>query len=283
MSARTAIRTGRAATREVQENPLVENLERFGYIARGLIYILIGYFALRLAFVGNGKAVDQTGALQLLAAQPFGKYLLIAMAIGLIAYSFWGFIRAFFDVLGRGHDLKGLAARFGFFTSGVSYGALAIVAWNFALGTGGGSAGKPQDMSAQFLSKPYGPLLVGALGVAWIIAAIAQWNPARTADFKQDFKPGIAGQERKWAEALGRFGYAARGVVFLLIGWFLFEAARTVNPKQAVGLDGALLKLAEQPYGIYLLGVVALGLLAFGIYSVMCARWISMLHPRRAS
>jgi len=283
MSASTTARTiktkAEQAKRETVENPFVEGLARAGYVARGVIYALIGILAVQLALADSGKATDQNGAIQMIGAQPFGKWLLILLAIGLLGYSMWGFIRAFFDALGRGHDLKGLIERFGFLVSGVTYGALAVVAFNIATGSGNTNAGKPQDMSAQLMSHPYGQWLVALLGAFWIAAGLAQLYLAWKADFKKDFKPGLPTTERKWAEWLGRFGYAARGVVFALIGWFLIVSAMRFDPKQAVGLDGALLKLAQQPYGMPLLGIVALGLVAFGVYSALCARWIRVFRP----
>ncbi|HZQ05818.1 MAG TPA: DUF1206 domain-containing protein [Anaerolineae bacterium] len=283
MSASTTARTiktkAEQAKRETMENPFVEGLARGGYIARGVIYALIGLLAVQLAFANGGQATDQNGAIQMIGAQPFGKWLLILLTVGLLGYSMWGFIRAFFDALGRGHDMKGLIERFGFLVSGVTYGALAAVAFKFATGSGNANAGKPQDMSAQLMSHPYGQWFVAILGVFWIISALAQFYLAWTASFKKDFQPGLPMNERKWAEWLGRFGYAARGVVFGLIGWFLIVSAMRFDPNQAVGLDGALLKLTQEPYGMPLLAVVALGLVAFGVYSALCARWIRVFRP----
>lgn len=265
-------------TRQAVNTPVVEGLARGGYIARGAIYALIGLLAAQLAFSSGGEITDQHGALQILGAQPFGKILLIVVAIGLVGYAMWGVIRAALDPLGRGSDARGLIERAGFLLSAISYGALAVVAFNAATGVGNASgAGKPQDLSAELLSKPFGPWLVGILGLFWIGAGIGQLYTAWKADFKQDLKSDLPANEKTWSERLGRAGYAARGIVFLLIGWFTIQAALTVNPNQAVGLDGALLKLAHQPYGMFLLGIVALGLLAFGIYSMLCARWMRVL------
>jgi hypothetical protein len=265
-------------TRKAVNTPVVEGLARAGYIARGVVYALIGLLAAQLAFSSGGKITDQQGAIQMLGAQPFGKILLILVAIGLVGYAMWGVIRAVLDPLGRGSDTKGLVERAGFLLSGITYGALAVVAFNAGTGVGKASgAGNPQDMSAQLLSKPYGPWLVGILGLFWIGAGVGQLYTAWKADFKKDLKPNLPASEKLWSERLGRVGYAARGIVFLLIGWFTIQAALTVNPNQAVGFDGALLKLAQQPYGIFLLGIVALGLLCFGIYSMLCARWMRIL------
>jgi len=100
-----------------------------------------------------------------------------------------------------------------------------------------------------------------------------------TADFKKDFKTNeTSPDEQRWAVRAGRIGMAARGVVFAMLGFFVFQAALHVDPKQVKGLDGALQTLAQQPYGPWLLGLVALGLVAFGIYSMLCARWIRVIR-----
>lgn len=269
-----AVRT----TQKAVNTPVVEGLARAGYIARGIVYLLIGLLAAELAFSGGGKVTDQQGALQTLGAQPFGQIVLILIAIGLVGYSMWGVIRAVLDPLGRGSDVKGLVERAGFLLSAITYGALAVVTFNAATGVGSAAgAGKPQDISAQLLSKPFGPWLVGILGLFWLGAGLGQLYTAWKADFKKDLRPNLPANEKTWSERLGRAGYAARGIVFLLIGWFTIQAALTVNPNQAVGFDGALLKLAHQPYGMFLLGIVALGLLCFGIYSMLCARWMRVL------
>jgi len=266
------------SARKAVNTPVVEALARAGYVARGLVYALIGLLAAQLAFSSGGKITDQQGALQILGGQPFGKILLILVAIGLVGYALWGVIRALLDPLGRGSDAKGLMERAGFLLSAVSYGALAVVAFNGAMGVAKADAGGgPQDLSAQLLSKPFGPWLVGILGLFWIGAGLGQLYTAWKADFKKDLRPNLPANEKVWSERLGRAGYAARGIVFLLIGWFTIQAALTVDPKQAVGLDGALLKLSHQPYGIFLLGIVALGLLCFGIYSMLCARWMTVI------
>ncbi len=267
------------AAQRTAKNPVVETAARVGYIARGIVYGLIGLLAADLAFTGNGRVTDQTGALATIGAQPFGKGLLLALALGLVGYALWGFVRAILNPLQRDDDAKGWVERGGFLVSGVTYGALALVAFHFATGFGQASTGKPQDLSAQLLAKPYGPWLVVIFGLFWIGAGVGQLYVAWTADFDKDIKPNLAAQEKKWAERIGRAGYAARGVVFGLIGWFLIQSGIQVNPNAAVGLDGALLKLTQQPYGMPLVGIVALGLLAFGIYSAFCARWIRVWKP----
>ena len=104
----------------------IEGLERWGYVARGVLYVIMGGLALQLAMGAGGQAADPVGALRYIAGQPYGKVLLVAMVVGLAGYSLWGFVRALFDPLGKGSDVKGLLQRAGYLVSGLSYGALII-------------------------------------------------------------------------------------------------------------------------------------------------------------
>jgi hypothetical protein len=134
-------------------------------------------------------------------------------------------------------------------------------------------------LSAKLLAAPGGPLLVGLVGLIAVGGGLGQMYQAYSASFAKDFKTQeMSAGEKTWATRIGRVGLAARGVVFTLMGFFLVQAARTADPSQAKGLDGALQTLAAQPHGPWLLGLVALGLIAFGVYSVLCARWIRITH-----
>jgi hypothetical protein len=270
-----AVREAKQASR----SDLVEALARWGYVARGALYIIMGWLALQTAMGTGGKTTDPVGAMRYIAGQSYGKVLLVALVIGLIGYSLWGFVRAIFDPLHRGSDAKGWVARAGFLVSAVSYGALVLPAYKLLTtgGTGSGQAGNPRGLTVQLMSKPFGIALVYAFGLFWLVAGAGQLITAYKMTFMRDLRTGKMSQtERYWAEVLGRVGYTARAVVYGMIGIFLFRAASTANPQQAQGFDGVLAKLAQGPYGQMLLGAVALGLLLFGVYSVLSARWFTL-------
>lgn len=265
---------GREA-KQVTRSEWVGQWTRLGYIARGVLYALIGLLAVQMALTQGGTVTDQNGVIRMLSEMPYGNVILIVLAIGLAGYAAWGIIRAVFDPLKRGDDAPGLIERASYISSAASYGAFALVALYFAAGWGIHEAGKPQSITAQLLTKPFGQWLVALFGVFWVLAALGQFYTAYKATFMRDLKFGkMGGDERDWAMGLGRFGYAARGVVFAIIGWFLIQAALTFDPNKAKGLDGALLELVKQPYGMILMALVALGVLAFGLYSILCARWM---------
>jgi len=271
---RAAHRVERAAT-----GGWIEGLERWGYVARGVLYIIMGSLALQLAMGAGGQAADPLGALRLIARQPYGKVLLVAMVVGLAGYSLWGLVRALFDPLNKGHNAKGLATRASYLVSAISYGVLIIPALQL-LGIqvpGGRPSGNPRDITAQLMSKPYGLMLVYLFGLFWLVAGVAQFVTAYRTTFMRDLRTlKMSATERYWARVIGRIGYAARGVVYLMISLFVARAASTANPQQAQGFGGALLKLAQGPYGQLLLGLVAAGLVLFGIYSVLSARWYTI-------
>lgn len=273
---------GRVANRKARDaasSRWMTILARIGYAAKGVVYLIIGWLAVQLAIGAGGKATDQRGALQIIYQQPFGKFLLALAAIGLLGYAIWSFLQAWFDTEGKGSDMKGIIARLGYAVVGVSYALLAFAAFQLVVGTGTGSATKSttastQDVTAQLLNHSWGVALVIILGLIVIGVACYLFVKAFTARFQRRLLlTGLSARLRGGVIFLGRFGYAALGVVFSIIGIFLIVAAVQHNPHEAKGLDAALRTLIQQPFGPFLLGIVALGLLAYGVYSFVEARY----------
>jgi Domain of Unknown Function (DUF1206) len=254
-------------------------LARIGYGAKGVVYLIIGWLAVQVAIGAGGKTTDQRGALQVISEQPFGKFLLVLVIIGLIGFAVWCFLQAWFDTEGKGNDIKGIIGRLGYAITGISYAILAFGAFQLVTRTGSGSATKStttstQDVTAQLLNHSWGVVVVVILGLIVIGVAFYMFAKAYTAKFQRRLLlTGLSAQLRRGVIFLGRFGYAALGVVFSIIGLFLIVAAVQHNPHQAKGLDAALGTLAQQPFGPLLLGIVALGLVAYGVYSFVEARY----------
>jgi len=277
-SANATKQAGKAVVQEAKQavtNPWFERLERFGFIVRGLLYIIIGVLALQLAIGAGGATATPTSAIALIGRQPAGKALLVLIIAGLAGYSLWGFVRAILDPLGRGTKPKGLLDRAGFLFSGISYGLLIIPAVLALMDKPStSSAGGTGPVPASLMSGPFGKVLVVVFGLAWIGMGAGQLVTAYVAHFTRDLKTGtMSAQEIKTATWVGRLGFAARGIVFALIGVIILQTAFAVGAKQAQGFDGALAALAHAPYGEILLGAVAIGLILFGAYSAMCAKW----------
>jgi hypothetical protein len=250
-----------------------EWLARSGFVARGLIYGIIGILAIKLALGDGGTTTNQQGALKTIAHQPFGKVLLILVAIGLAGYALWRFIHV---LLGRGPESSDSTfERIAACGSGIVYAGLCAVAVEIILGSGSaGGSSSPSHASAGVFGWPAGTWLVGIAGAVLIGTGLYQGYRGLTKDFLKDSKTEEMGPRvRHWIEWIGTFGHLARMVVFCLVGVFLIKAAIDFDPNKAVGLDGALAKLAHASYGPFLLGVVAAGLIAFGIYSLSDARY----------
>jgi len=254
-------------------------LARIGYAAKGVVYLIIGWLALQLVVGAGGKTTDQRGALQTISEQPFGKFLLALVVIGLVGFAIWCFLQAWFDTEGKGSDLKGIIGRLGYAVTGVTYALLAFGAFQLVAGMGTSSATKSstsstQDVTAQLLKYSWGVAVVVILGLIVIGVACYLFAKAFTARFQRRLLlTGLSAQLRSGVIFLGRCGYAALGVVFGLIGTFLIVAAVQHNPHEAKGLDAALRTLIQQPFGPVLLGIVALGLVAYGVYSFVEARY----------
>ncbi|OUL20588.1 hypothetical protein BV378_29730, partial [Nostoc sp. RF31YmG] len=197
----------------------------------------------------------------------------------LIGYVIWRFVQAIKNPENKGKDAKGLAQRVGYAINGVLYGSLAYSAVQILLGSeSSGNSNSTQDWTARLLSQPFGQWLVGTLGALIIGLGFYQFYKAYSAKFRRKLNLSeLSNTERKWVMAICRFGLLARGIVFCIIGWFLIQAATQYNAQAAGGLDEALQALAQQPYGPWLLGFVALGLLAYGIYMVIKARYSQLV------
>jgi hypothetical protein len=246
-------------------------LARAGLVARGVVYGLIGVLALELALGEGGKATDQQGALQTIAHQSLGELLLLLLAIGLGGYALWRLIRA---AVGHGAEQRDSTfERISALDSGIAYGLLCIAAVEILTSSAGGS-GSTKQTTAGVLGWTGGTVLVGAAGAILIGVAVYQAYKGLSKKFLEDAKTGeMSPGIEKGYTALGVFGHVARAIVFALIGYGLLKAAIDYNPKEAIGLDGALRELAHASYGPALLGLVAAGLIGFGAYSIVDARY----------
>jgi hypothetical protein len=266
-------RGAQAGGEKVAHSRSFEWLARAGFVARGLIYGIIGVLAIKLAVGAGGKTTNQQGALKTIAHQPFGRVLLILVAIGLGGYALWRLVRA---LLGHGpEDSDTGFDRVAALGSGIVYAGLCAIAVEILLGSGsGGGSGNAHRTTAGVFGWPGGTWLVGTAGAVLIGVGLYQGYRGLSKGFLKDSKTEqMSPRVREWFEWIGSFGHLARMVVFGLVGVFLINAAIDFNPNKAVGLDGALAKLAHASYGPFLLGIVAAGLIALGVYSLSDARY----------
>jgi hypothetical protein len=263
--------SARGGAEAIVRSSALEWLARAGFVARGLIYVIIGILAWKLAIGSGAPTADQQGALQAIAHQPFGHALLVLVAIALAGYSLWRLFRA---ALGHGPEgSDSTADRIAALGSGIAYAGLCALAVANLLSSRSGSSTSHRTAAGLFGSTA-GTWLVGAAGMLLIGVGLYQAYRGISRDFLEDSKtdemdPAV----QRSFESIASVGHIARAVVFSLVGVFLVKAAAEFNPNNAVGLDGALAKLARASYGPYMLGVVATGLVAFGIYSLADARY----------
>jgi Domain of Unknown Function (DUF1206). len=256
-------------------SPWVERLARLGYATKGVVYILIGALAVLAALDAGGQTTDTRGAFQEIYSKPFGQVLLGAVAIGLAAYAIWRVTQAIVDAEGKGTDLKGIAIRIGYACSGLLHAGLAFSAARLVFGEKEGSSEQAhKSRTAQVMQLPFGRLLVGLVGAGFIGFGLYQIYKGYKTKFRKRLEVGaMSKREDKWATRFGRFGLAARGVVFGIIGYFLIVSALHYDPNEVRGLGGALQTLAGQPFGKVLLGIVAAGLAIYGFYMLVEARY----------
>jgi hypothetical protein len=249
-----------------------ELFARGGFLARGVVYGIIGVLALELALGDGGRATNQQGALATIAHQSFGHVLLIAVAIGLGGYAAWRFSHA---ALGHGPEASDSKFdRVAALASGVVYAGLCVLAIETLSGSANSQSGNTHKTTAGVLGWPAGTWLVGAAGVAFLGVALYQGYKGISKKFLDDSKTAEMSPGGKRAfTAIGVFGHLARMVVFGMVGYFLVKAALDYSPGQAVGLDGVLARLLRDSYGAVLLGIVATGLIAFALYSICDARY----------
>ena len=263
-----------AKGRRAGQSPWVERLGRVGLVAKGVLYAVVGILAINVALGGREKSPDKDGALQAIAEQPFGKGLLLLLALGLAGYALWRLAQGFLDRDNEGEDAKGLAKRGGAVAKAAWYFLLAGLTVDRIFSSGGGSGSNEQQTTAGVFDLPLGRYLVYGAGLAFLGAAAFNGYRAVTCKFNKKLKTGEMGEaEEKAATGVGILGHLARLVVFGLIGLFLLRAAWEFDSKEARGLDGALLELSQQSYGGLLLGAVAVGLLCYALYCFVQARY----------
>ena len=277
-SMRNLKQSGERSAQKAASSPLMELLTRIGYGVRGLIYITIGILAVEVALGRGGSLASPQGAIAAIGKQPGGTIFLWVVLLGLVSYALWGVVRAVYDPLHKGHDTKGLLARFGFLASAFGYAILVWPTYGYVTGVSKtASASGTQKFISSIMAMPWGRWAIGILGLAVLAGGLYQIYLGFKADFDRQFQTyALTREEAKVTTDVGRFGPSARGVVFSVVGGLIALAAYQANPKQPIGMDTALATLMHQPYGIWILGIIAAGLIAFGFYSMLGALWFRL-------
>src|SRR5215469_13183097 len=272
----TSMRTGTMSrtskmSRRAGDTPMAHGHARAGLVARGVIYILIGWVAVLLALGRGSREADQQGALQLLADKPYGLVSLWLLGIGFAAYALWRLSEAAFGVAGDG---KRAGPRLRSLARAVIYGGLSYLTFQVLSGTQGSQSGQQQDVTARVMQHSGGRWLVGIVGLVIVIVGLVLIMEGIRRKFMKYLRTSqMTPRTRRVVKLLGVTGTVARGVVVALVGIGVVDAAVSYNSAASGGIDKALLGLRNQPAGPVLLMLVALGLVIFGIYGLCEARW----------
>lgn len=259
------------------DNPWVERLFRAGLVAKAVLYAVVGVLALGVAIDVGGRTTDTGGALQTLADQPFGRILMVLLAIGLLGYAAWRIAQAVLDTDDEGDGAKAVVTRIGAAASALIHLGLMVLAIRLVADSGSGSGGaggsgsradQESQATAGVFDWPAGRWIV--LVAAAVVIGVGAYNVYEGISRGFMDKMRVSGSRRRLVERLGVVGYVARGVVFGIAGVFLAKAAIEYDAKEAVGIDGALAELADRSFGPLLLGIVAAGLIA---YALTCLAW----------
>ncbi|MFF1674983.1 DUF1206 domain-containing protein [Streptomyces sp. NPDC058256] len=268
------VRSGRRRARRAATGTAREGAARAGLVARGVIYLLVGVLALRIAFGDGGREADRSGALEEISSKPFGAVLLWALGTGLVGMALWRLSEALFGAVGP--DGSKARKRLMSAVRCVFYGFVAYSVLSFAAGSGGSGSSDEQsrDVTAKALGMPAGQWIVGAAGAGLVAAGV--WIAARAVrrKYRKHLKLGeMSPRTRRAVDTAGVAGGVARGAVFAALGAFAVRAAVDYEPDKAKGVDDTLRSFTETPMGPWLLACVAVGLALFGAFSCAMARW----------
>lgn len=254
--------------------PWMTRLVRVGYAAKGVLYLLIGGLALQLAVGEGGRLTDASGALRSVLGKPFGLVLLAAIGVGLLAYAAWEFSGAFWLPRLRHHHGKVWLQRAGSVVKSVGYGAVGWEALQLVMGVRGLSGNNTDEYAREAMQLPLGQWAVVAIGIGIAIYGIVQARNAWQARIGEDLDQSALRREGLgWVVNVGRVGIGARGVVFVAMGALLARAGFDRRPSEAGGMAEALGTLLTQPFGATLLAITSAGLICFGVWQLLHARY----------
>jgi Domain of Unknown Function (DUF1206) len=260
------------ASRAADSKPL-EYLARGGFVCYGVIHLLFAWLALQLAFGHSGNESDQSGALQYLAQQPAGKFLLVLLIIGMIALALWQLFEAVVGESGP-RNKRAIAERVVSGCRVVVYGYFAYLAIKVLSGANASQAQNQQKTTSHLMDSTGGRWLVGLAGVVVVGVGVGLAVYGLLKKFEEHMHTAqMRASVRTTVRRLGMAGYAAKGVAYAIMGGLLVSAAVTYDPKKARGLDGALKTLPGHGWGVWLLVLIALGIAAFGVFCFFQARY----------
>ncbi|WP_247827854.1 DUF1206 domain-containing protein [Arthrobacter antioxidans] len=274
MPGRDAADKASDAAEDAANSKGLEVAARAGYVAAGILHLLIGLIALGLARGSSGEA-DQSGAIGQLAGNPGGTALLWFCFIGCIALALFQFSEVFFGAKGRhGKDKLKVQAKSG--GQAVVYAAIGVTFGRYALGGSSDSSSSASSLTGSLMTNPAGVALLLAVGIGILVVGGYFAYSGATRHFLKNLSGLPSGRAGTAVVVLGMVGYIAKGFALGVLGVLIIVATVTNNPEQSTGLDGALKSLRDQPFGVWLLGAVALGLMAYGVFMAVRSKYQRM-------
>jgi hypothetical protein len=251
-------------------HPWVERLVRFGFVAKGTVYLIMGLLAAQ-AVAGTDEAAGTFGVLTQIITQPFGKFLLLVLTIGLAGYVLWRWVQAAIDPEHEGKlNKKLILQRIGYAMSGLGYASIAYTAISMMIGAEENDD-TIEDLAAELMEQPWGLWLLLIGGIAVVGVGISFIYGAYTGAYISEFRPAIGQTLERWTTRIGKLGYAARGVAFVLMGIFIILSAILADSDTAGSLGASLRQLQQQPLGSLWLGLIAFGFIAYSVYMFLVA------------
>jgi Domain of Unknown Function (DUF1206) len=267
----TVANTARRSAQRVATSRPLEIAFRIGFVGYGLLHLAVAWLAVQLALGKLTGESSQSGAFQTLARQPFGRFLLILVTVGLAAMALWQLLLAAVGHYAEKHRTLERLASLG---RTIIYAALAWTSYKVLAGAPTSSAQQQQQATAGVMAHPFGQFLVAVVGLAVLALGVGLAIYGAKRQFERRLMTYRMNEAtRQSARRLGQFGYIAKGVAFAIVGLLLADAALSNNPAKSRGLDAALRTLIAQPFGKWLLILVAVGFAAFGIYCFLQARY----------
>lgn len=275
MTTGNASSRARSAGRQAHQSDGIDWIARAGLVAYGVVYVLIGWLAVQLAFGDRSGTPSSSGALRELAQQPFGGVLIWVVSLGMFLLVVWQLLEAAFGH--RDEDgTKRLARRAASVGKAVVYAVIGVSGVRIAVGSGSSGKRGEKTVTAELMDLPAGQALVGAVGLAIVGFGVFQLYRAWTAGFADKLdSEGRSGTSGTVYIAFGRAGHSARGIAFAIVGGLFCYAAVTHDSSKSGGLDQALFEILDQPFGPFLLCLVGVGVACFGLFTFAQARHLS--------
>ncbi|MGP4033504.1 DUF1206 domain-containing protein [Pseudarthrobacter sp. 1C304] len=268
------MRSATDAAENITNSRTLEIVARAGFAVSGILHLLIGVVAIRLAMGGEGKA-DFSGAVEQLASQPAGPLLLWTSFAACVALAIWQTSDAIFD-FEHLPTKKKLGKKLKAALQAVVYAGLAITLFSFASGAGSDQGSATSNLTASMMKTPGGVALLIAVGAAIAITGVVYAIRGFRQSFAKYLRLPASPRARTAVTVLGVVGYAAKGVALLLVGLLVIIATVKANPEESTGIDGGLKALRDQPFGVYMLAAVGIGLICYGIFMMVRAKLAKM-------